>query len=72
MVKHLAKIHAVKYLCCAFLQETGRSLIHDLQSEVSGDYGKALLILAEVLSIKIKERCVTRVHFQQLRRRAEA
>lgn len=28
--------------------ETGRSVIHDLQSEVSGDYGKALLILAEV------------------------
>lgn len=29
--------------------ECGRSVIHDLQSEVSGDYGKALLILAEVL-----------------------
>lgn len=29
--------------------ESGRSVIHDLQSEVSGDYGKALLILAEVL-----------------------
>lgn len=24
-------------------------MIHDLQSEVSGDYGKALIILAEVL-----------------------
>uniref|UniRef100_A0A8C9X842 Annexin n=1 Tax=Sander lucioperca TaxID=283035 RepID=A0A8C9X842_SANLU len=33
----------------AYLAETGRSMIHDLQSEVSGDYGKALLILAEVL-----------------------
>ncbi|XP_042364879.1 annexin A3b [Plectropomus leopardus] len=31
----------------AYLAETGKSLIHDLQSEVSGDYGKALLILAE-------------------------
>ncbi|XP_047425945.1 annexin A3b [Mugil cephalus] len=30
-----------------YLAETGRSLIHDLESEVSGDYGKALLILAE-------------------------
>ncbi|XP_022624398.1 annexin A3-like [Seriola dumerili] len=30
-----------------YLAETGRSLIHDLQSEVSGDYGKALLTLAE-------------------------
>lgn len=29
--------------------ESGRSVIHDLQSEVSGDYGKALLLLAEVL-----------------------
>lgn len=34
---------------CCFIEETGKSLIHDLQSEVSGDYGKALLILAEVL-----------------------
>lgn len=31
------------------VSECGRSVIHDLQSEVSGDYGKALLILAEVL-----------------------
>ncbi|XP_038590357.1 annexin A3b [Micropterus salmoides] len=31
----------------AYLAETGRSMINDLQSEVSGDYGKALLILAE-------------------------
>ncbi|XP_034752767.1 annexin A3b [Etheostoma cragini] len=31
----------------AYLAETGRSMIHDLQSEVSGEYGKALLILAE-------------------------
>lgn len=26
-------------------------MIHDMQSEVSGDYGKALLILAEVLKV---------------------
>uniref|UniRef100_A0A3Q3LGF5 Annexin n=1 Tax=Mastacembelus armatus TaxID=205130 RepID=A0A3Q3LGF5_9TELE len=32
----------------AYLAKTGRSVIHDLRSEVSGDYGKALLILAEV------------------------
>ncbi|XP_034565229.1 annexin A3b [Notolabrus celidotus] len=31
----------------AYLAETGKSMIHDLKSEVSGDYGKALLILAE-------------------------
>ncbi|XP_040914372.1 annexin A3b [Toxotes jaculatrix] len=31
----------------AYLAETGRLMIHDLKSEVSGDYGKALLILAE-------------------------
>lgn len=31
----------------AYLAKTGRSVIHDLRSEVSGDYGKALLILAE-------------------------
>lgn len=31
----------------AYLAETGRSLIYDLKSEVSGDYGKALLTLAE-------------------------
>lgn len=35
--------------CAVFIEETGKSLLHDLQSEVSGDYGKALLILAEVL-----------------------
>lgn len=33
------------------LEETGKSMIHDLQSEVSGDYGKALLILAEVRNL---------------------
>ncbi|XP_043951738.1 annexin A3-like [Gambusia affinis] len=30
-----------------YLKETGRSMRDDLKSEVSGDYGKALLILAE-------------------------
>uniref|UniRef100_A0A674NQC1 Annexin n=1 Tax=Takifugu rubripes TaxID=31033 RepID=A0A674NQC1_TAKRU len=39
----------IKALSEAYLAECGRSVIHDLQSEVSGDYGKALLILAEVL-----------------------
>lgn len=37
----------IKALSEAYLAETGKSLIHDLQSEVTGDYGKALLILAE-------------------------
>ncbi|KAL6472757.1 hypothetical protein MHYP_G00189450 [Metynnis hypsauchen] len=37
----------IKALSDAYLAETGRSLLHDLKSEVSGDYGKALLILAE-------------------------
>ncbi|XP_023150191.1 annexin A3b [Amphiprion ocellaris] len=37
----------IRALSEAYLAETGRSVIHDLQSEVSGDYGKALLILAE-------------------------
>ncbi|XP_076875289.1 annexin A3b [Brachyhypopomus gauderio] len=37
----------IKDLCNAYLKETGRSLHHDLQSEVSGDYGKCLLLLAE-------------------------
>ncbi|XP_054468128.1 annexin A3b [Anoplopoma fimbria] len=37
----------IKALSEAYLAETGKSMIHDLQSEVSGDYGKALLILAE-------------------------
>lgn len=37
----------IRALSEAYLAETGRSMIHDLQSEVSGDYGKALLILAE-------------------------
>lgn len=32
-------------------------MIHDLQSEVSGDYGKALLILAEVPCTKSGVRC---------------
>lgn len=39
----------VKYsVLCSLVQETGKAMIHDLQSEVSGEYGKALLILAEV------------------------
>ncbi|XP_067106035.1 annexin A3b [Osmerus mordax] len=37
----------IKALTEAYLAETGRSLTHDLQSEVGGDYGKTLLILAE-------------------------
>ncbi|XP_041666702.1 annexin A3b [Cheilinus undulatus] len=37
----------IKALSETYLAETGRSMIHDLQSEVSGDYAKALLILAE-------------------------
>lgn len=37
----------IKAISETYLAETGRSMIHDLQSEVSGDYGKALLILAE-------------------------
>ncbi|XP_069559692.1 annexin A3b [Brachyistius frenatus] len=37
----------IKGISEAYLTETGRSLSHDLQSEVSGEYGKALLILAE-------------------------
>uniref|UniRef100_A0A7N6AG05 Annexin n=1 Tax=Anabas testudineus TaxID=64144 RepID=A0A7N6AG05_ANATE len=38
----------MKAMSEAYLAETGRSMIYDLKSEVSGDYGKALLILAEV------------------------
>ncbi|XP_017266172.1 annexin A3b [Kryptolebias marmoratus] len=37
----------IKGLSDVYLKETGRELIHDLKSEVSGDYGEALLILAE-------------------------
>ncbi|XP_026196115.1 annexin A3b [Anabas testudineus] len=37
----------MKAMSEAYLAETGRSMIYDLKSEVSGDYGKALLILAE-------------------------
>ncbi|XP_061658260.1 annexin A3b [Syngnathoides biaculeatus] len=37
----------IKAMSDAYLAETGKLLIHDLKSEVSGDYGKALLILAE-------------------------
>ncbi|XP_008322755.1 annexin A3 [Cynoglossus semilaevis] len=37
----------IKAMSEAYLAETGQSMIKDLQSEVSGDYGKALLILAE-------------------------
>ncbi|XP_028318398.1 annexin A3b [Gouania willdenowi] len=37
----------IKALSEAYLKETGREMLSDLKSEVSGDYGKALLILAE-------------------------
>ncbi|KAM4532936.1 annexin A3b [Fundulus diaphanus] len=37
----------IKALSDVYLKETGRLVGHDLKSEVSGDYGKALLILAE-------------------------
>ncbi|TRY69657.1 hypothetical protein DNTS_028423, partial [Danionella cerebrum] len=39
--------HQIKALCDAYLSETGRSLNHDLKSEVSGDFEKTLLTLAE-------------------------
>uniref|UniRef100_A0A668AMP3 Annexin n=1 Tax=Myripristis murdjan TaxID=586833 RepID=A0A668AMP3_9TELE len=39
----------IQALSEAYLAETGRSLTHDLKSEVSNDYGKALLLLAEAL-----------------------
>ncbi|CAL8278021.1 unnamed protein product [Merluccius merluccius] len=34
-------------ISAAYLAETGKALTHDLQSEVSGDYGKAVIILSE-------------------------
>ncbi|CAN9504968.1 unnamed protein product [Ophioblennius macclurei] len=37
----------IKAIAETYLAETGRAMMKDLQSEVSGDYGKALLILAE-------------------------
>ncbi|KAL7376600.1 hypothetical protein ABVT39_011580 [Epinephelus coioides] len=37
----------IEALSEAYLKETGRLMINDLKSEVSGDYAKALLILAE-------------------------
>uniref|UniRef100_A0AAZ3QK46 Annexin n=1 Tax=Oncorhynchus tshawytscha TaxID=74940 RepID=A0AAZ3QK46_ONCTS len=37
----------IKALSDAYLAETGRSMTHDLKSEVSGDYATTLLILAE-------------------------
>nr|XP_020481604.1 annexin A3-like [Labrus bergylta]XP_020493746.1 annexin A3-like [Labrus bergylta] len=37
----------IKAISEAYLAETGKSMIHDLKSEVSGEYGTALLILAE-------------------------
>uniref|UniRef100_A0AAX7UGU3 Annexin n=1 Tax=Astatotilapia calliptera TaxID=8154 RepID=A0AAX7UGU3_ASTCA len=42
----------IRELSEAYLAKTGRAMIHDLQSEVSGDYGKALLILAEVYVVQ--------------------
>ncbi|XP_072311401.1 annexin A3b [Eucyclogobius newberryi] len=37
----------IKALSEAYLAETGKAMLHDLKGEVSGEYGKALLILAE-------------------------
>uniref|UniRef100_A0A673B944 Annexin n=1 Tax=Sphaeramia orbicularis TaxID=375764 RepID=A0A673B944_9TELE len=37
----------IRALSEVYFEETGRSLLHDLKLEVSGDYGNALLILAE-------------------------
>ncbi|XP_077354289.1 annexin A3b [Festucalex cinctus] len=37
----------IKAMSDVYLAETGKLLLHDLKSEVSGDYGKALLIFAE-------------------------
>lgn len=37
----------IRALSEVYFEETGRSLLHDLKLEVSGDYGTALLILAE-------------------------
>ncbi|KAM9455600.1 annexin A3b [Clarias gariepinus] len=37
----------IRALSDAYLKETGRALINDLKSEVSGDFEKTLLILAE-------------------------
>lgn len=39
--------HQIKAMCDAYLAETRRALIHDLKSEVSGDFEKTLVILAE-------------------------
>ncbi|XP_053501452.1 annexin A3 [Ictalurus furcatus] len=39
--------HQIKALSDAYLQETGRALTNDLKSEVSGDFGKTLITLAE-------------------------
>lgn len=37
----------IKALSDAYLAETGKALLQDLKSEVSGDFGKTLLVLAE-------------------------
>ncbi|XP_076140623.1 annexin A3b isoform X1 [Alosa pseudoharengus] len=37
----------IKSMSEAYLEDTGRALMHDLKSEVSSDYGKTLLILVE-------------------------
>ncbi|KAK7126067.1 hypothetical protein R3I93_021449 [Phoxinus phoxinus] len=39
--------HQIKAMCDAYLAETGKPLIQDLKSEVSGDFEKTLVILAE-------------------------
>lgn len=53
------------------LSECGRSVIPDLQSEVSGDYAKALLILAEVLkpSLNFRDRQEAKIATQNRSRR---
>lgn len=37
-----------KHVLLFCFSDRGRSVVHDLKSEVSGDYGQALLVLAEV------------------------
>lgn len=44
----IVKVFTIFSRLCCFIPETGRLMRDDLKSEVSGDYGKAVLILAEV------------------------
>ncbi len=46
------------HLSVVCFPETGRALIHDLKSEVSGDFEKSLLILAEVQSNQFFWSCI--------------